>query len=104
MKVEIVSKGYAKDVKVKRAMIRVSEVQGTVEVEATIGPDGKVIDAKVAGSKPGDAAMHRALEAAAVETVKQRVFEPVPNGPTTRTVTLTLTLRDSSKLPRKKER
>ena len=44
-------------------------LQGVVILEATIGPDGKVTDARVLRSVPG-------LDAAAIDSVKQWEYEP----------------------------
>ena len=48
---------------------QITKVQGIVIVEATIGPNGKVQDAKVLRSHP-------LLEAAALDAVRQWEFTP----------------------------
>jgi protein TonB len=48
---------------------QISKVQGVVIIEATIGPNGKVQDAKVLRSHP-------LLEAAALDAVRQWEFTP----------------------------
>jgi protein TonB len=67
-----------------------ARVQGVVIIEATIGPDGRVQDAKVLRSIP-------LLDAAALEAVKQWVFTPTTlNGqpvPVIMTVTVNFTLQ-----------
>jgi protein TonB len=67
-----------------------ARVQGVVIIEATIGPDGHVQDAKVLRSIP-------LLDAAALEAVKQWVFTPTTlNGqavPVIMTVTVNFTLQ-----------
>jgi protein TonB len=46
-----------------------AQVQGTVILEAILGPDGKVVQARVLRSIP-------LLDAAAIETVRQWEYEP----------------------------
>jgi protein TonB len=67
-----------------------ARVQGVVIIEATIGPDGRVKDAKVLRSIP-------LLDAAALDAVKQWVYTPtLLNGvpvPVIMTVTVNFTLQ-----------
>jgi periplasmic protein TonB len=67
-----------------------ARVQGVVIVEATIGPDGKVSDARVLRSIP-------LLDQAALDAVRQWVFTPtLLNGvpvPVIMTVTVNFTLQ-----------
>jgi protein TonB len=67
-----------------------ARVQGVVIIEATIGPDGRVQDAKVLRSIP-------LLDSAALDAVKQWVFTPTTlNGqpvPVIMTVTVNFTLQ-----------
>jgi protein TonB len=67
-----------------------ARVQGVVIIEATIGPDGHVQDAKVLRSIP-------LLDAAALEAVKQWVFTPTTLNnqpvPVIMTVTVNFTLQ-----------
>jgi protein TonB len=67
-----------------------ARVQGVVIIEATIGPDGRVQEAKVLRSIP-------LLDAAALDAVKQWVFTPTTlNGtpvPVIMTVTVNFTLQ-----------
>jgi protein TonB len=59
-----------KDVKpVYPAIARSAGVAGAVTIEATIGPDGKVIDAKVVRSIP-------LLDQAALDAVRQWTYTP----------------------------
>jgi TonB family protein len=78
-----------KDVKpVYPAMAQSARVAGAVIVEATIGPDGKVIDAKILRSIP-------LLDQAALDAVRQWEYTPtLLNGepvPVVLTVTITFT-------------
>jgi protein TonB len=80
-----------KDVKpVYPPIAQSARVQGVVIIEATIGPDGRVKDAKVLRSIP-------LLDAAALDAVKQWVFTPtLLNGvpvPVIMTVTVNFTLQ-----------
>jgi protein TonB len=80
-----------KDVRpVYPAIAQSARVQGVVIVEATIGPDGRVAEAKVLRSIP-------LLDAAALDAVKQWVFTPtLLNGtavPVIMTVTVNFTLQ-----------
>jgi protein TonB len=80
-----------KDVRpVYPAIAQSARVQGVVIVEATIGPDGHVQEAKVLRSIP-------LLDAAALDAVKQWVFTPtLLNGtpvPVIMTVTVNFTLQ-----------
>ena len=67
-----------------------ARVQGVVIIEATIGPDGKVQDAKVLRSIP-------LLDASALDAVKQWVFTPTMLNnqpvPVIMTVTVNFTLQ-----------
>ena len=67
-----------------------ARVQGVVIIEATIGPNGTVTDAKVLRSIP-------LLDAAALDAVRQWVFTPTTlNGqpvPVIMTVTVNFTLQ-----------
>ncbi len=79
-----------KDVKpVYPALAQSARVAGVVTIEATIGPDGKVIDAKVVGSVP-------MLDQAALDAVRQWEYAPtLLNGvpvPVLVTVTVNFTL------------
>ena len=51
------------------AIAQSARVAGAVAIEATIGPDGKVIDAKVVRSVP-------LLDQAALDAVRQWVYQP----------------------------
>jgi protein TonB len=80
-----------KDVRpVYPAIAQSARVQGVVIVEATIGPDGRVAEAKVLRSIP-------LLDAAALDAVKQWQFTPtLLNGtavPVIMTVTVNFTLQ-----------
>ncbi|MGE0450691.1 MAG: energy transducer TonB, partial [Vicinamibacterales bacterium] len=80
-----------KDVRpVYPAIAQSARVQGVVIIEATIGPDGSVQEAKVLRSIP-------LLDAAAIEAVKQWQFTPtLLNGvpvPVIMTVTVNFTLQ-----------
>jgi protein TonB len=80
-----------KDVKpVYPPIAQSARVQGVVIIEATIGPDGRVKDAKVLRSIP-------LLDQAALDAVKQWVFTPtLLNGvpvPVIMTVTVNFTLQ-----------
>jgi protein TonB len=80
-----------KDVRpVYPAIAQSARVQGVVIVEATIGPDGRVAEAKVLRSIP-------LLDAAALDAVKQWTFTPtLLNGtavPVIMTVTVNFTLQ-----------
>jgi len=80
-----------RDVKpVYPAIAQSARVQGVVIIEATIGPDGKVNDARVLRSIP-------LLDQAALDAVKQWVFTPtLLNGvpvPVIMTVTVNFTLQ-----------
>ena len=80
-----------KDVKPQYPPIAQSaRVQGVVIIEATIGVDGRVLDAKVLRSIP-------LLDAAALDAVKQWVYTPtLLNGvpvPVIMTVTVNFTLQ-----------
>jgi periplasmic protein TonB len=72
------------------AIAQSARVQGVVIIEATIGTDGRVTDAKVLRSIP-------LLDAAALEAVKQWVYTPTTlNGvpvPVIMTVTVNFTLQ-----------
>jgi protein TonB len=72
------------------AIAQSARVQGVVIVEATIGPDGKVQDARILRSIP-------LLDAAALEAVKQWEYTPTTlNGvpvPVIMTVTVNFTLQ-----------
>ena len=72
------------------AIAQSARVQGVVIIEATIGPDGRVQDAKVLRSIP-------LLDAAALDAVKQWVYSPTTlNGvpvPVIMTVTVNFTLQ-----------
>src|SRR5712691_7364575 len=72
------------------AIAQSARVQGVVIIEATIGPDGRVQDAKVLRSIP-------LLDAAALDAVKQWVYTPTTlNGvpvPVIMTVTVNFTLQ-----------
>jgi len=72
------------------AIAQSARVQGVVIIEATIGPDGKVKDAKVLRSIP-------LLDQAALDAVKQWEFTPtLLNGvpvPVIMTVTVNFTLQ-----------
>ena len=72
------------------AIAQSARVQGVVIIEATIGPDGAVQDAKVLRSIP-------LLDAAALDAVKQWEFTPtLLNGvpvPVIMTVTVNFTLQ-----------
>jgi protein TonB len=72
------------------AIAQSARVQGVVIIEATIGPDGRVQDAKVLRSIP-------LLDAAAIDAVKQWVYTPTTlNGvpvPVIMTVTVNFTLQ-----------
>jgi protein TonB len=74
------------------AIAQSARVQGVVIVEATIGSDGRVQEAKVLRSIP-------LLDAAALDAVKQWVYEPtLLNGvpvPVIMTVTINFTLTDT---------
>jgi TonB family protein len=78
-----------KDVKpVYPAVAQAARVGGEVTIEATIGPDGKVVDAKVVRSVP-------LLDQAALDAVRQWEYTPtLLNGvpvPVVMTVTITFT-------------
>ena len=72
------------------AIAQSARVQGVVIVEATIGPDGRVAEAKVLRSIP-------LLDAAALDAVRQWQFTPtLLNGqavPVIMTVTVNFTLQ-----------
>jgi len=72
------------------AIAQSARVQGIVIIEATIGPNGTVTDAKVLRSIP-------LLDAAAIDAVRQWVFTPTTlNGqavPVIMTVTVNFTLQ-----------
>jgi protein TonB len=80
-----------KDVRpVYPAIAQSARVQGVVIIEATIGPNGRVVDAKVLRSIP-------LLDAAALDAVRQWEFTPtLLNGvpvPVIMTVTVNFTLQ-----------
>jgi TonB family protein len=72
------------------AIARSARVAGTVVIEATIGPDGKVIDTKVVKSVP-------MLDQAALDAVQQWEYTPsLLNGkPVPVTVTVTINFKPS---------
>ena len=83
--------GRLKDARpVYPAIAQSARVQGVVIIEATIGPDGRVQDAKVLRSIP-------LLDAAALDAVRQWQFSPtLLNGvpvPVIMTVTVNFTLQ-----------
>jgi TonB family protein len=80
-----------KDVRpVYPAIARSARVSGTVVIEATIGPDGKVVDTKVVKSVP-------MLDQAALDAVQQWEYTPsLLNGvPVPVTVTVTIDFKPS---------
>jgi TonB family protein len=72
------------------ALAQAAKVQGIVMIEATIGPDGRVLDAKVLRSVP-------LLDQAALDAVKQWEFTPTRIGgvavPVVMSVTVTFSLK-----------
>ena len=68
------------------AIARASRVEGVVIIEATIGPDGKVQDARVL--RP----VHRLLDDAALDAVRQWEYTPTLLNGTPIAIVMTVTV------------